>query len=192
MFRELHELAQASPLMLTIVAEGEQLRVTVTPQLDASKTVKASPHPLYILATPEELDTDFAAALSIYAPGARSVLEQASAAAAANGSTKDNAPPAKGSNKGPGRGRPRAQKAGEAAQDPSGNKPNGPDDASDDSGSDDDNQDSPGSAPEQIPEGISPPSPAAPAEGIAREETPSDPAAAEGIDPRQIGLELPI
>lgn len=105
MFKALHQLAQASPLILTIVAEDEQLRVTLMPQLDASSTVKAAPHPLSIVATPDELDADFASAIGIFAPGVLSVLEQAQAAADAN--TNKSGKPADKDAKpaGPGRGR---------------------------------------------------------------------------------------
>lgn len=117
MFKALHQLAQASPLILTIVAEDEQLRVTLMPQLDASSTVKAAPHPLSIVATPDELDADFASAIGIFAPGVLSVLEQAQAVADANANKsgkpadKDAKPAA------PGRGR-RAGKALEPAPAP--------------------------------------------------------------------------
>ncbi|MGT2453747.1 PRTRC system protein E [Cupriavidus basilensis] len=84
MFKALHQFAQASPLILTIVAEDDQLRVTLTPRLDASSTVKAAPRPLSIVATPEELDADFATAIGIFAPGALSVLEQAEVVAKVN------------------------------------------------------------------------------------------------------------
>lgn len=112
MFKALHQFAQASPLILTIVAEDDQLRVTLMPQLDASKTVKAAPHPLTLLGTPEELDADFASAIGIFAPSAMSVLEQAEAAAKVNtGKDAGKAPAAtEKANKpaalaGPGRGR---------------------------------------------------------------------------------------
>lgn len=190
MFQALHQFAKTSPLILTIVAEGEQLRVTVTPQLDASKATQASPHPLYILATPEELDADFATAIGIYAPAALTVLEQAEASANANSDKQTKAlpaPSAKEGGKGQGRGR-RAQKPASEDNAP----PAGETDQVDTAGEGDAAQQAPVSSPVPAPETISPPPPAAPAGEVAREEAPSGPTPEAEIDPRQIGLELPI
>ncbi|MDN7763021.1 MULTISPECIES: PRTRC system protein E [Burkholderia cepacia complex] len=91
LFSSLYPLAQNASLTILIVAEGDQLRVNVMPK---SKDEKAEQtlYPLSLLASPEELDRDFAEAVQIYAPGSQSVLEQARAASAAN--TETGAPPA--------------------------------------------------------------------------------------------------
>ncbi|WP_269501061.1 PRTRC system protein E [Burkholderia sp. IMCC1007] len=109
LFTSLYPLAQNASLTILVVAEGDQLRVNVMPK---SKDEKAEQtlYPLSLLASPEELDRDFAEAVQIYAPGSQSVLEQARAASAANADT--DAPralpaPAKGK---PGR-KPKAQTA---------------------------------------------------------------------------------
>ncbi|AIO45105.1 PRTRC system E domain protein [Burkholderia cepacia] len=109
LFTSLYPLAQNASLTILIVAEGDQLRVNVMPK---SKDEKAEQtlYPLSLLASPEELDRDFAEAVQIYAPGSQSVLEQARAASAANADT--DAPralpaPAKGK---PGR-KPKTQTA---------------------------------------------------------------------------------
>lgn len=107
LFSSLYPLAQNASLTILIVAEGEQLRVNVMPK---SKDEKAEQtlYPLSLLASPEELDRDFAEAVQIYAPGSQSVLEQARAASAANADSdapKALPAPAKGK---PGR-KPKAQ-----------------------------------------------------------------------------------
>ncbi|MCW3644077.1 PRTRC system protein E [Burkholderia cenocepacia] len=91
LFTSLYPLAQSASLTILVVAEGDQLRVNVMPK---SKDEKAEQtlYPLSLLASPEELDRDFAEAVQIYAPGSQSVLEQARAASAANADT--GAPPA--------------------------------------------------------------------------------------------------
>ncbi|VWB76774.1 hypothetical protein BLA6993_03629 [Burkholderia lata] len=91
LFTSLFPLAQSASLTILIVAEGDQLRVNVMPK---SKDEKAEQtlYPLSLLASPEELDRDFAEAVQIYAPGSQSVIEQARAASAANAET--GAPPA--------------------------------------------------------------------------------------------------
>ncbi len=81
MFQQLHALAKDATLLITARAEGDQLRITVTPtKEDSKKTSAGGLRPLSIIATPDELDTDFAQALTIWqgTPAAkRSVLEQA-------------------------------------------------------------------------------------------------------------------
>ncbi|WP_321799753.1 PRTRC system protein E [Burkholderia sp. BCC1988] len=86
LFTSLYPLAQNASLTILVVAEGDQLRVNVMPK---SKDEKAEQtlYPLSLLASPEELDRDFAEAVQIYAPGSQSVLEQARAASAANADT---------------------------------------------------------------------------------------------------------
>ncbi|RDU99185.1 PRTRC system protein E [Trinickia dinghuensis] len=93
LFKSLYPLAQNTSLTILIVAEGEQLRVNVMPRSKDEKAEKTL-YPLSLLARPEELDRDFAEALEIYAPGSQSVLEQARAASAANGSSNPPALPA--------------------------------------------------------------------------------------------------
>lgn len=112
MFKALHQFAQATPLILTIVPEGEQLRVTVVPQMTAGTKSDRTPHPLSLLATPEDLDANFSSALGIYAPSTLSLLEQAQAAADANAgkaSTSEKATKPAG-------GAPRGRRAAKAAE----------------------------------------------------------------------------
>lgn len=80
MFSALHALAQKSTLMITISAEAEQLRVNVTPTPN-DKDGKQALRALSLLATAEELDADFAAAIAMWQAPKQSVLEQARAAA---------------------------------------------------------------------------------------------------------------
>ncbi|MFM0210411.1 PRTRC system protein E [Paraburkholderia sediminicola] len=85
LFASLHPLAQRTTLTLLITAEGDQLRVNVTPRANDDTKGEKPLYPLSILATPDELDRDFAEAVSIYEPSTLSVLDQARAASAANG-----------------------------------------------------------------------------------------------------------
>jgi PRTRC genetic system protein E len=88
LFASLYPLAQKTTLTLLITAEGEQLRVNVTPRVKQDAKGEKTLYPLSILATPEELDRDFAEAVSIYEPSTQSVLDQARAASTANGTGK--------------------------------------------------------------------------------------------------------
>lgn len=81
MFTALHGLAQSATLMIVVAAEGDQLRVSITPTATGDKTKPHALRPLSLLATPAELDADFAAALSIWQAPKRSLIEQAQAAA---------------------------------------------------------------------------------------------------------------
>ena len=90
MFAELHQLAQAASLLISVVAEGDNLRVTVT-GTPANKA-NAGMYPLVLVGTPEELDRDFAQAVQIFEPSALPLLEQARAAASANSSKALPAP----------------------------------------------------------------------------------------------------
>ncbi|MGF6976382.1 PRTRC genetic system protein E [Paraburkholderia sp. JPY465] len=88
LFTSLYPLAKSATLTLLITVEGDQLRVNVTPRANGDTRGEKTLYPLSILATPEELDRDFAEAVSIYEPSVLSVLDQAraaSAASAANG-----------------------------------------------------------------------------------------------------------
>ncbi|MGX7006187.1 PRTRC system protein E [Caballeronia sp. KNU42] len=92
LFSSLHPLAQKATLIVLITAEGDQLRVNVTPQAAEDKPGKKTLYPLSILAAPDELDRDFAEAVSIYEPGVLSVIDQAYRASAANGGSKATTP----------------------------------------------------------------------------------------------------
>ncbi|ONX51493.1 hypothetical protein A8F11_06345, partial [Burkholderia cenocepacia] len=83
LFTSLHELARTTSINILITAEGdENLRVNVTPLPNAKG--KKELWPLSLVATPQELDAEFAAAVEAYEPGALSLLDQARACAAAN------------------------------------------------------------------------------------------------------------
>ncbi|KVC60523.1 hypothetical protein WI73_04700 [Burkholderia ubonensis] len=93
LFTSLHALAQTTSINILITAEGdENLRVNVTPLPNAKG--KKELWPLSLVATPEELDAEFAAAVEAYEPGALSLLDQARACAAANTSGSAPALPA--------------------------------------------------------------------------------------------------
>ncbi|KVG83223.1 hypothetical protein WJ36_10670 [Burkholderia ubonensis] len=114
LFTSLHALAQAASINILITAEGdENLRVNVTP-LQNSKGEKKL-WPLSLVATPEELDAEFATAVEAYEPGALSLLDQARACAAANQSGSTPALPAPNAGQSTGnvqkRGRGRPPKA---------------------------------------------------------------------------------
>ncbi|MBC7860317.1 MAG: PRTRC system protein E [Burkholderiaceae bacterium] len=81
MFTALHGLAQSATLMIVVAADGDQLRVSITPTATGDKTKPHALRPLSLLATPAELDADFAAALAIWQAPKRSLIEQAQAAA---------------------------------------------------------------------------------------------------------------
>ncbi|WP_175981321.1 PRTRC system protein E [Burkholderia sp. BCC1630] len=127
LFTSLHELARTTSINILITAEGdENLRVNVTP-LPNGKGEKRL-WPLSLVATPDELDAEFAAAVEAYEPGALSLLDQARACAAANTTDSTPALPAPSAGQpssGPakrGRGRPpKAAKAGAADAAPSSN-----------------------------------------------------------------------
>ncbi|UEW68557.1 hypothetical protein [Burkholderia phage BgVeeders33] len=111
LFTSLHELARTTSINILITAEGdENLRVNVTPLPNGKGEKKL--WPLSLVATPEELDAEFAAAVEAYEPGALSLLDQARACAAANQSGSTPALPAPGTGQSTGtapkrgRGRP--------------------------------------------------------------------------------------
>lgn len=81
MFTALHALAQSATLMIVVAAEEDQLRVSITPTQLGDKAKPHALRPLSLLATPAELDADFAAALAIWQAPKRSLIEQAQAAA---------------------------------------------------------------------------------------------------------------
>lgn len=95
MFTELHAMAKAAMLLITATAEGDQLRVSVSPTYPDGKAPAGAValRPLSLVGTPEELDADFGAALALWlTPPKRSIMEQAQAAA---GQDADEAPAAK-------------------------------------------------------------------------------------------------
>ncbi|WP_144154506.1 PRTRC system protein E [Paraburkholderia sp. BCC1885] len=89
LFASLFPLAQKTTLTLLITVEGDELRVNVTPRPNDDAKGEKTLYPLSLLGTPDELDRDFAEAVSIYEPSTLSVLDQARAASAANGKASD-------------------------------------------------------------------------------------------------------
>ncbi|MGA4006015.1 PRTRC system protein E [Ralstonia nicotianae] len=126
MFAELHQLARAASLLISVAAEGDNLRVTV----NATSTSKNGPgvHPLVLVGTPKEIDEAFAEAVQIFEPSALPLLDQARAAANANGNkgtaalkapkaaTKDTQAASTPSKRGPGRPTNAEKAAAEAAK----------------------------------------------------------------------------
>jgi PRTRC genetic system protein E len=86
-FASLKPLADRATIVALITADGDLLRVNVSPQAVTGEK-DSTLHPLSLLASPEELDRDFAQAVALYKPTIMSVLEQAQAAADANGGTR--------------------------------------------------------------------------------------------------------
>lgn len=83
MFNALHALAQNSTLMLVIASAADgQLRVSINPTYAGDKPPPHPLKPLVVVATPKELDADFAQAIGIWQAPKRSLIEQAQAAAA--------------------------------------------------------------------------------------------------------------
>lgn len=88
MFSPLHDLARTATLMVVISAEGDQLRVNVTPTQLSDKTKAHYLRPLSLLGTPEELDAEFATALAEWQAPKRSLVEQARDAAGSEDAPK--------------------------------------------------------------------------------------------------------
>jgi PRTRC genetic system protein E len=83
MFKELHAMAKDATLLITATAEGDQLRVSVTPIYpNGTNASAATLRPLSVIGSPEELDADFAAVLEFWKAPKRTLIEQAQAAAA--------------------------------------------------------------------------------------------------------------
>ncbi|CAJ0740875.1 PRTRC system protein E [Ralstonia mannitolilytica] len=202
MFTALHQLAQSAPLLVSIAAEGENLRVTVS----ATSTGKTGPavHPLVLVGAPDELDRDFAQAVQIFEPSALPLLEQARAAANANGN-KDKA--AAKTAKSSGSSKDAATAAGTATKRGPGrppknaaaNPPEKTDASSDTDSSGPDGEQS--GAPEVDPRQMSlvdteaaGTEAAAPSEPVAgATEASAEPSATpSSTDPRNTGLDLPI
>jgi PRTRC genetic system protein E len=173
MFTELHAMAKAAMLLITATAEGDQLRISISPTYPDGKVPAGAValRPMSLIGTPDELNADFAGALAVWqAPPKRSILEQAQAAAEANDDAKEPAKaagkaaakPADAKPKGGKGGRksaPAAQAQGDAA----------PQTNSDDVGQDDDDETS---------EAVAEPAPA-PAAADAALAAPAAPAATE-------------
>ena len=81
MFKALHALAQNATLMIVVSVEGEQLRLSITPTQTGDKKAAPALRPLSVIASPEEFDADFAAALAIWQAPKQSLIEQAKSAA---------------------------------------------------------------------------------------------------------------
>ncbi|MBB6591176.1 PRTRC system protein E [Ralstonia solanacearum] len=200
MFAALHTLAQAAPLLVSITAEGDALRVTTS----CTSSKGGGLLPMVLVGTPEELDRDFATAVQIYEPSALSILQQAQAAATANSTTgKSKAianEPAKTSSKGTGaadapakRGPGRPPKNGGATA-PKADAPSSTGNQSDD---DSENAGAPEIDPRQMSLVTPDPEPASTAaETPAQAETSAPPTdatpPAASTDPRDTGLDLPI
>jgi PRTRC genetic system protein E len=83
MFSAVQALAQKTTLLIVVSAEGELLRVNVTPT-STGKDAGQLLHPISLLATPAELDAGFVEALNAWQAPRRSLIEQVEAAAAAS------------------------------------------------------------------------------------------------------------
>jgi PRTRC genetic system protein E len=81
MFADLHALAQSATLLIAVSAEGDLLRVGVTPTNPEDKTKAHQLRPISLLGTPAELDADFGAALIAWQAPRKSLVEQAQDAA---------------------------------------------------------------------------------------------------------------
>jgi PRTRC genetic system protein E len=78
MFTALQALAQKATLMVDITAEGDLLRVSITPT-SSGKDPSQPLRPLSLLATPEELDATFTEALHIWQAPHHLLIEKANA-----------------------------------------------------------------------------------------------------------------
>lgn len=83
MFTALHALAQSATLMIVIAAEGDDLRVSITPTQAGDKTKAHKLQPLSLVASPAELDDGFAAAIASWQAPKLSLQQQVEAANAA-------------------------------------------------------------------------------------------------------------
>lgn len=83
MFQQLHAMAKAATLLITASAEGDMLRVSVTPTYPGGKVPAGAAllRPLSVVGSPDELDADFAAVLAYWQAPKKSLIEQAQAAA---------------------------------------------------------------------------------------------------------------
>ena len=83
MFTALHALTQSATLMIVVTAEGDDLRVSITPTQAGDKTKAYKLQPLSLIASPAELDDGFAAAIQSWQAPKLSLLQQVEAANAA-------------------------------------------------------------------------------------------------------------
>lgn len=125
MFTTLHALSQSATLMIVIAAEGDDLRVSVTPTQAGDKTKAHKLQPLSLVASPAELDEGFAAAIASWQAPKLSLQEQVEAANAAgtdtNAASTTKPAPKETAAKRAGPGRPRkAEAAGPAGENPAG------------------------------------------------------------------------
>ncbi|MGF6116670.1 PRTRC genetic system protein E [Janthinobacterium lividum] len=109
MFTALHALTQSATLMIVVTAEGDYLRVSITPTQAGDKTKAHKLQPLSLVASPAELDDGFAAAIQSWQAPKLSLQQQVEAANSAgadpvapSGSTKAASKEA-GKRTGPGR-----------------------------------------------------------------------------------------
>ena len=110
MFTALHALAQSATLMIVIAAEGDDLRVSITPTQAGDKTKAHKLQPLSLVASPAELDDGFAAAIASWQAPKLSLQQQveaANAAGAEGGAATSSKAAPKESAKRPGPGRPK-------------------------------------------------------------------------------------
>ncbi|MBW3496957.1 PRTRC system protein E [Janthinobacterium sp. NKUCC08_JDC] len=111
MFTTLHALTQSATLMIVVTAEGDDLRVSITPTQAGDKTKAHKLQPLSLVASPAELDDGFAAAIQSWQAPKLSLQQQVEAANAAGADPV--APPASSKSaakevgKRPGPGRPK-------------------------------------------------------------------------------------
>ncbi len=201
MFAELHQLARAASLLISIAAEGDNLRVTI----NATSTSKSGPavHPLVLVGTPEEIDAGFADAVQIFEPSALPLLDQARAAANANGNKGGNAlkapktttakePTASApSKRGPGRPSNAEKEAAAAAAAAEKNCATNASEPADDHDAENTNTDTPLVDPRQM----SLVEPTSEGTDASTNATPAAPTQAEqtaGTDPRDAGIDMPI
>lgn len=84
MFTALHALAQSATLMIVIAAEGDDLRVSITPTQAGDKTKAHKLQPLSLVSSPAELDDGFAAAIASWQAPKLTLQQQVDAANAAS------------------------------------------------------------------------------------------------------------
>ncbi|MDX8121598.1 PRTRC system protein E [Janthinobacterium sp. GMG2] len=80
MFTALHALTQSATLMIVVTAEGDDMRVSITPIQAGDKTKAHKLQPLSLVASPAELDDGFAAAIQSWQAPKLSLLQQVEAA----------------------------------------------------------------------------------------------------------------
>ncbi|MDN2675662.1 PRTRC system protein E [Janthinobacterium sp. SUN033] len=131
MFTTLHALTQSATLMIVVTAEGDDLRVSITPTQAGDKTKAHKLQSLSLVASPAELDDGFAAAIQSWQAPKLSLQQQVEAANAAGADasaapTGSKAAPKETTVKRAGPGRPKKNDSPA----PGGEVPAGPDNAS--------------------------------------------------------------